>query len=366
MENITESEPPFLVVHQRKGGSGRMKRKLSMITLVLLTILIATPLTALVQAKPNATITRRSFEIAGVIYWYTQTQITLGGANSWIKIPDGWNHQRLVVLCRGYSHKLDPTSVPWEGLGGDINFLMMGLATATSNYGEGGYCVKEGVIRTHQLTEYVIGNYGPTGYVYLFGASMGGNIVLQLGAKYPELYDGVFDLFGSKNLKTQYTEKMSYIGMNDAELIAALAAAGSAVPPFPFTIIPYPTATLSEKLDAFQAFAYNSGTDIWLACGGNTPEEKPKAYERISPTFSATDIAVPTITLHGTADGLVPYLQSMGFMNAVSEAGHSDLYRLYNVVGAGHGDISNSIIGMRFGQLINWVENNVTPPDSTP
>jgi len=258
-------------------------------------------------------------------------------------------------------HELD-SSIPFDPQ--SIAFISMGAATAASNYGEGGYCVKDAVIRTHQLTEYVVENYGVDGYIYLFGASMGGNIALQLGAKYTDLYDGVFDLFGSKNLKPQYTDKMSYVEMNDADLIAALTSVGSAIPPFPFTLYPTPLSTLSEHLDAYQSFSYDSGTDIWLACGSNTPEQKPQAYEKISPTFSATNIAIPTITVHGTADGLVPYSQSIEFNNAVIEAGHGDFYRLYKVDGKGHGDISNSIISLRFGQLVAWVEGNVPAPAS--
>jgi hypothetical protein len=69
-----------------------------------------------------------------------------------------------------------------------------------------------------------------------------------------------------------------------------------------------------------------SGTDIALACGGTT-EEKPQAYERISPTFNAVDIEVPTITVHGTAVGHVDYSISIEFMYAVEAAGHSSMYR---------------------------------------
>ena len=189
-----------------------MKSKNFMITVVLVAVLVATPLTALVQAAPKSVVTTRPYVnvISGVTSSYTQTQTVLGGANCWIKIPDGWDNQGLVLLCRGYSHVLDPNVIPLDAQ--SVAFLSLGFATAASNYGEGAYCVKEGVIRTHQLTEYVIDNYDVTGYVYLFGASMGGNIVLELGAKYPDLYDGVFDLFGSKNLKTQYTDKMNYVG----------------------------------------------------------------------------------------------------------------------------------------------------------
>jgi pimeloyl-ACP methyl ester carboxylesterase len=331
-----------------------MKKITILLVVTLMTMLFVPAFFATVNAMPQPEITRG--KIGSVSY--TQYKFDLGGATNWVRIPDNWNQQRLLVLCRGYSHILDPAVIPMDAQ--SLGFITLGYATAASNYGKGGYSVKEGVIRTHQLTEWFIDNYDFSGYVYLLGASMGGNIVLQLGATYPGLYNGVFDMFGSKNLKTQYTDKMDYVGMNDADLIAALTAAGSAIPPYPFSAMPPPN-TLSTKLDAFQTFSYNSGTDIYLACGSKTPEERPQAYERISPTFSATHITVPTITLHGTADGLVPYSQSTDFKAAVQEAGYSDMYRLYSVAGKGHGDITNAQVAPYFLMLVNWVEKGQAP-----
>ena len=241
-----------------------------------------------------------------------------------------------------------------------------GFAYAASSYGAGGLSIKEGIIRTHQLTEYVINNYPVTGKVVLIGMSMGGNIVLELGAKYPDLYDGVLDGFGSKDLIPQYYDKVYYASLtNDADIANALTARGIAVPPFPFAP-PVLVAPLSVQLAAFRTFSSQGAEDMVLACGG-TPNEKPKAYERISPTYSSFDISIPTITLHGTADGPVPYQQSVEFKDAVVAAGYGSLYRLYTVTGGQHGDsLTSAKIPACFMLLMNWIKNGVAPPETMP
>jgi len=331
-----------------------MKSKNLLIVICLVAVMVAIPLIESAQAAPKVIVTRRQTGAPSLL-WYTQTNIVLGGANNTIKIPDNWNG-KLVVLCRGYSSiaGFNPNTIPLDTL--SPLFIVKGYATAASNYGEGGYCVKEGVIRTHQLTEYVLDNYGVTGNVYLAGISMGGNIVLQLGAKYPELYDGVLDICGSKDLAAQYTDKMYYASIADDIALGKEVVDRGGVNP------PYPLPTIA----AFRDYCLTSGTEIALACGG-TPAEKPKAYERISPTFNAADIALPTITVHGTADALVPYSTSIEFMNAVVAEGQSSLYRIYKVVGGQHAN--TPVLGQispRFDQLVNWVENGVLPPASTP
>jgi pimeloyl-ACP methyl ester carboxylesterase len=237
-----------------------------------------------------------------------------------------------------------------------FNWLISGgTAFAESSYGEGGYCVKEGVIRTHQLTEYIIDKYHVTGKVYLLGISMGSTIALELGAKYPDLYDGVLDICGPKDLKYQYTQKMNYLSLNNQDLSAALIAKGAKDPPYP-----------SSTISAFRDSCLITTIDLAIACRG-TPDEKPQAYERISPTYSATGLSIPTITLHGTADGEVDYSTSITFMNAVVAAGHSDMYRLYKVNGGEHADsavISQLWPGLL--RLILWVEYGIPAPPSAP
>jgi hypothetical protein len=155
---------------------------------------------------------------------------TLGGAHYLIRIPDNWNGE-LIVGCRGYSHLL--SSVNLELYANIYNSLITGgYAFAESDYGAQGYCVKEAIIRTHQLTEWVINNYHVTGHVYLIGISMGGNTALELGAKYPDLYSGVLDIAGSKDIKVHYSEKVAYSSLkDDTALAAAVIANGGVNPP---------------------------------------------------------------------------------------------------------------------------------------
>ena len=324
-----------------------MKKKILIhnLTFLMLFTIIASPLILSVQAD-------------------TFTEITgkLGHADYRIRIPDSWSGN-LVVFCRGYTHTV-PTSWPPDYYTSPI--FDQGYMIAESNYGEGGYCVKEGVIRTHQLTEDVLDNYPVTGKVLLLGVSMGGCIALQLGAKYPKLYDGVLDICGTKDLAGSYEDKIYYASLtNDDDLIAALIAKGSAVPPYPFgLVVPSP---LSNQLAAFRGYCLTSGGDIALACGGNTPEEKPKAYERLSPTFSAADLTIPTITVHGDLDGLVPYSQSVAFEAAVAANGDSNLYRLYTVVGGEHADSPvRAKMPVCMSLLLDWVENGNPAPATAP
>ena len=303
----------------------------------------------------------------------TVNEITgkLGGADYRIRIPSNWEStgSNLVIYCRGYSHTV-PTSFSATAF---LMLLGQGYIVAESSYGVGGYCVQEGMIRTHQLTEYILDHYAVTGKVLLMGISIGGNIALQLGAKYPDLYNCVLYISGSKDLSTQYDDKIAFAALtDDSALQAALIAKGSASTPYPFKFpynsnpalgYPYIYATLNSALNDFRSYCTVSANDIKLACGGNTPQEKMKAYEKISPTFSASDLKIPTITIHGDKDGLVPYSQSLGFKATVQSNGDLDLYRLYTVINGEHANPSvTSKIPICMPYLLNWVENGVPAP----
>ena len=328
-----------------------MNKKVLMIVFTLAFVLLSAPNLGIVQP---------------VAAQETYQQITgkLGGAEFLIRIPDNWEGD-LVVMCRGYS----PTPVDIAGLEFYADrwsmITTMGFALAMSTYGEAGYCVQKGMIRTHQLTEYLIDNYDVTGNVYLLGMSMGGGIALLLGTKYPHLYDGVLEVAGVKDVASQYTLTMDLANiMDDDDLAEAILANGGSVPPCPLAF----GYDIPAALAGYRAFCLTSSTDIALELGG-TPEKKPKAYERVSPTFNALDIAIPTITIHGTADSIVTYAQSLLYLEAVTQAGYSDLYRLYGVPGGEHIDDSvamGMMIGFGFTCLFDWVENGNPAPPSMP
>jgi predicted esterase len=290
-----------------------------------------------------------SFQQAQAVVTVQQITGKLGGADYLLRIPSNWNGE-LIVYCRGYSHLLSDVDMitPANGFN---TMVQNGFAFAESNYGAGGVCIKEAIIRTHQLTEYIKDNYPVTGKVYLVGISMGGNIVLELGAKYPSLFDGVLDVAGATNMIDQYNEKVYCAGIaSDVDLAAAVVANGGVNPPFP-----------SPTIADFRTFCQLSSDDIALTCGG-TPDEKTKAYERISPQFSSVDVTIPTITIHGTADAYVPYSQSIDFMNKVTATGHADMYRLYKVNGGQHANppvLAQIPVNMQ--RLIAWVEHGIAP-----
>jgi len=285
---------------------------------------------------------------------YTETIGKLGRADFLIRIPNpitNWNGG-LVIYCRGYLPGVpDITKVLSSTNPTSSTLISLGYAVAFSNYGEGGFCFQKAMIRTHQLTEWIADNYDVTGKIYVIGISMGGSMALELGAKYPDLYDGVIDLAGPKDYGAAYADGMYLASLPDVELLAEFARRGVTTYPLP----PIPSV--------IKLFLQLVNTDTVIECGG-TPESKPQAYERISPLYSAVNVGIPTVTLHGTKDGLAPYAQSTAYRNAVNAAGHSDLYRLYIVTGAQHGDVALFSQMFQepyraFYQLADWVEDGI-------
>jgi pimeloyl-ACP methyl ester carboxylesterase len=281
------------------------KKNSSFLIALIILAMTVSPLIATVMAKkPVVT------EVVG----YTQYVGTMGGANFVVRIPDDWNGM-LVIGCHGYMMNWNPNAQfavdnleNSEEIGLPFKLLEEGFAYAASSYGEGGWAVKNGMIRTHQLTEYVINNYGVTGKVFLIGFSMGGTMALLLGEKYPELYDGVIDISGVKNVVQAYIVTVELINS----------------PGFPF----FP---LQQQL-----FLLSAKADYEAACGG-TYDDKPKAYERINPT-SHLEISTPTITVHGVQDPAVPIVDALNYEIAVAEAGRSEYYQLHTVDPGMHGN----------------------------
>jgi fermentation-respiration switch protein FrsA (DUF1100 family) len=320
----------------RKKNHNRIKAKAASLTALLASLLILSALAGVQFIE----------EVAAIEY--TQYAGTLDGADFLLRIPDPWNGG-LVVLCRGYAGPITIPN-PSSSIGYGSYMLEQGFAVALSNYGSAGVCIQAGVNSTYELTMYVIDNYNVTGKVFLYGISMGGTVALLLGEKYPEVYSGVLDLFGIKDLKEDQTARKRLANMTDEELTAELTALN-------ITHIPPDWFSSLQALRDFMASAANSTEQII----GGTPETHPQAYEDCSPTYHA-NIMIPVITLHGTDDSLVFYYQSLMYQTAVANAGRSHLYRLYTVPSVGHMDSSiMSEVPARFDELVEW--SNVIPED---
>jgi alpha-beta hydrolase superfamily lysophospholipase len=272
---------------------------------------------------------------------YTEYVGTLDGAQFVVRFPDSWNGM-LAITCRGFSPGPVVDARPTITGPRASNLLSKGFALAASTYGANGYCVKKGMNATYQLTRYLVDTYHITGKVFLTGFSMGGNIALLLGEKYPDVYSGVLDMYGAKDPKDMYPTAVRYANMSDAELTAELNALTAPVPPYMFS-----------SLAMLRGF-FSIAASAMVAETGGTPANASKAYEDISPMYHA-NISIPVITVHGTSDALIPYYQAVNYQAAVANAGRSNLYRLYPVVGGQHGDdsVSNELPD-RFFELVSW------------
>ncbi len=257
----------------------------------------------------------------------------------------------LIVMYRGVTPGIIPN--PLATLSYGTYMLNKGFAIAASNYGEKGLCVQAGVNSSYELTKHIIENFDVTGRVFLNGASLGGCVSLLLGAKYPEFYSGVLDLFGPKDLKEWYIRVTRWANLSDAELEAEMTALG-------ITTIPPPTFT---TLEDFRNRCKNSSLAHERETSG-TPATHPQEYEDRSPTYHA-NITIPVITVHGTDDAIVPHNESLDYQTAVENAGCSHLYRLYTVTGGGHngGTVDEAL--ECFIELVAW-SNNLTGASSWP
>lgn len=275
---------------------------------------LTTPLTSTVIAKKVTEIDMGD---------YTEYVGTLGGANFVVRIPnEDWNGM-LVVGCHAY---IPSTNWPMvaqtaqfaldnlAGVGLPFTIVEQGFAYAASSYGEGGWPIKEAMIRTHQLTEYVIDNFGVTGKVFIIGQSMGGAIGLLLGEKYPELYDGVLDISGMKDMIMGYTDAVEGI----AEIESIPEDIWNSFPPSQ-------QAYLSQLLVSMKRMT----ADMEAQYGG-TYDDKPQHYERLNPASNA-EISISMISVIGASDPLTSYAQGHSFENAVIDAGCSEYYKLYTV-----------------------------------
>ncbi len=231
------------------GGDIMNKKILSTITLFLALLMIIN-IVPIAQAKVSE----------NDMGTYTEYVGELGGSGFVLVMPEDWNGM-LVVFCHGYAPPAWSNN-PKENVfsmyySGAVMYAQMGYAYAYSTYGDPGYCIQKGIIRTHQLTQWAVDHFDPTD-VFIIGHSMGGQIALMLADKYPKTYSGVLDIAGVKDTASQYD---------------------------------YQDNLGSDMTDMITEF-------------GGTPEEKLKVYNKASPLFN-NDLKVPTITIYGNLDFVI-------------------------------------------------------------
>lgn len=221
---------------------------------------------------------------------FTEYYGTIGGANFYVLIPDVWSNPlgdgMLVMMCRAAMWSEDPrdsiTDYPFA-----VALAMSGIAVAASNYGPSDSGVEDGVIRTHQLTMYVIDNYDVAGKVFLFGTSLGGNVALLLGERHPDVYSGVLDNSGIKDWAAMYYDAVAYMAVHAGE---------------------------DDFLDLWYLGIMASLPSTY----GGTPDEKPNKYAKYSPTHHA-DMSIPVISVVHVDDAIVNPTQTDLYHEALSD-----------------------------------------------
>jgi pimeloyl-ACP methyl ester carboxylesterase len=317
-----------------------MKKKFKTI---LFTTLVFSMLLSIAPAIAETAVTSRG-NASGM--GYTQTNGNLGGANYVIRIPDTWNGV-LIVGCHAYFTNRDPNQeLQFDSLA--AIFISQGYGYASSDYGAQGYCVNAGVNATYQLTQYVINNYNVTGKVYIFGGSMGGEIALLLGEKYPNIYSGVLDMCGPKNLVTMYNDG-SYLAGASLEQIRQFYGWPASAP-------------ADSTVQFFKDYATTAGIDLVAETGGS-PTTAPQVYEKISP-INHVNISIPVISLVGNKDYIVPLSQTEAYQSAITAAGHSDLYKMITVPGGGH--IDTITLAQAPTALAQLIPGSSPTPPATP
>lgn len=221
---------------------------------------------------------------------YTEYYGTMGGANFYILIPDDWTNDLgdglLVMMCRPAAYAEDPRdNVPDYPFA--VGLAMQGIAVAASNYGPPDSGVKDGVIRMHQLTMYVIDSYDVTGKVFLFGTSLGGNVALLLGESHPDVYSGVLDNSGVKDWAAMYYDAVDYMAVHAGEDPLLDVWYGGSIASLPITY-------------------------------GGTPDQKPNKYAKYSPTHHA-DMSIPVISVVHVDDAIVNQTQTDLYHAALSD-----------------------------------------------
>lgn len=306
--------------------------------LISLMVLSTIPFISTVQAKIQET----------DMGTYTEYYGNLGGANCYILIPDIWENPlgngMLVVICRSGLYVEDPRQ-SMEDYPFAQFLVNQGIAVAASNYGssESG-CVEDGIIRTHQLTKYVIDNFDVSGKIFLCGTSLGGAVSLILGEKYPDVYSGVLDNSGVKDWAMFHETYTSYSGTD----------------PFLSVFFPLAALGLEERY-------------------GGTPEEKSNKYAKYSPT-SYTDLSIPVISVIHTSDVIVEPEQTYTYHTLVGDTWHFVAEIQINTPGAlppfpgfpppsswyGHFDPLNYVSRMLYFPLLVMWSNGMIPPTAIP
>jgi pimeloyl-ACP methyl ester carboxylesterase len=335
-----------------------------------------------------------------------------------IEVPDDWNGD-LVMWAHGFRGFGTTLTVDMPPIRSHI--VDEGFAWAASSYSENGYVPGVGAEDTLALIEVFEREVGEPERVYLFGASMGGNVTVLSLEQQPEAYDGALALCGVVSgveildFLLDYLLVAAYVaGVDLTEAMADPEAFAEAVEEQIITALGGP-GEYTEKgrqfasvikhltggprpwwqegfddrfepnlrllIDAVAApgaansAASNVDTIYHIDPGlGLTDEEINEGVPRIAFDPEAREgsyfnefvpmsgeIETPLLTLHNTADLWVPFSLEQSYRRAVEEAGNGDLLVQRAIRRPGHCNFTEAEVVRAFDDLVRWVEEGLRP-----
>jgi pimeloyl-ACP methyl ester carboxylesterase len=338
------------------------------------------------------------------------------GALYSVSIPANWNGD-LVVFAHGWMFPSDPVALPDIGPFRD-GVHARGYGLALSSYSENGFAVRDGVLRTRQVRDLFISNFGQPRRTYLSSGSMGAQVIMRLAQENPQHYDGVLPMcgpVGGSRMEIDYIMNVRvlfdylYPGVipGDAVHVPAGLDFGTDVVPAVIEAIlanPAPAFELAgvdqvdiryadfgeliesiltglffNTLDEFMGdlrerthghdyfdntrVAYTgSANDAALNAGVDRFAAAPDALEFLRHWYQPDGgLTMPVLTVHTTRDPVVPRLHDAAFQAAVAAAGKSDLLvqRFIDVFGHCSEDWADDLAA--FDDLRTWVETGIRP-----
>jgi len=340
-----------------------------------------------------------------------------GGAYQ-IEVPDNWNGS-VVYFAHGFRGNPPALVVSQPVL--RRHFIERGFAWVASSYSRNGYEPGVGARDTLALRPIVEQRVGIPQRSYLYGESMGGNVVTYLLEHDPLVYDGavtecgvvagpeVLDYFLSWAVLGQYLTGVDFIdaGSSAADRDSIIAtrvlpalgtvdeptATGSAFfnaieqltgGPRPFfdeglaanlvgnfMIIAHavdlagPSGAAAQNIDTLYTIAPAFPVTADRLNGGIERFAPAPAYANATayPEFQPMTgrIERPLLTLHGTGDLLVPIALEQSYRRTVGAAGRGDLLVQRAVRRAGHCNFSLEERTHAFDDLVAWVEHDLRP-----
>ncbi|WP_346622072.1 esterase [Blastococcus montanus] len=346
------------------------------------------------------------------------------GAAYRIEVPLDWNGD-VVFWEHGYRGTGTTLYVSDPSYDLRRTYIENGYAWAASSYSANRYDIEAGVRSTEKLAKLFDREVGKADERYLQGVSMGGHVIgVLLERNRGVEWDGaapmcgvmgdreLYDFFLDYNLLAQTLAGIDAYPIPDDYLTAVVprikAALGTPPAPGPLTeegeVFRDLITEISggERPGDDEAFAYWEGRSfvygvvatepggldgvapgpVWSNVDtdypidhtfddGSTLDER---IERVAPAHQARrsgpsayvpditgDIDVPVLSIHTLGDYYVPFSMQQYYAEDVLEEGNEDLLVQRAIRAAGHCEFTPEEASAQFFDLVEWVEDGVTP-----